>query len=93
MFVIVQCWSNLERSGGLLNLPLAESIGLTLKHAGVAITITSLTDIFAFAVGSITVLSSSFRFLKKIYIYPVNTLCVIFDRKWRLCEKAIQIWS
>ena len=36
-------------------LPLSEAIGLTLKHAGVAVTITSLTDVFAFAVGSVTV--------------------------------------
>jgi hypothetical protein len=30
-------------------------MGQTLKHAGVAVTITSLTDVFAFAVGSVTV--------------------------------------
>jgi hypothetical protein len=30
-------------------------MGQTLKHAGVAVTITSCTDVFAFAIGSITV--------------------------------------
>jgi hypothetical protein len=30
-------------------------MGQTLKNAGVAVTITSLTDVFAFAVGSVTV--------------------------------------
>ena len=33
-----------------------EEIGLTMKHAGVTITVTSLTDICAFAVGCITIL-------------------------------------
>jgi Patched family len=36
-------------------LPIDEAMALTLKHAGVSITITSLTDVFAFAVGSVTV--------------------------------------
>merc|ERR1712226_1728079 len=32
-----------------------DKIGLTLKHAGVAISVTSLTDVCAFGVGAITV--------------------------------------
>jgi hypothetical protein len=32
-----------------------EAMGQTMKHAGVAVTITSCTDVFAFAIGSITV--------------------------------------
>jgi hypothetical protein len=38
-----------------LGLPLAEAMGQTLKHAGVAVTITSCTDVFAFAIGAVTV--------------------------------------
>jgi len=32
-----------------------ERIGYALKHAGVSITVTSLTDILAFGVGAVTV--------------------------------------
>ena len=54
MFVIVQCWYNLNEDE-VLGRPLHEKIGLTLQHAGVAITVTSLTDVFAFGVGAVTV--------------------------------------
>lgn len=53
MFVIMACWDDLpvtHRSS-----PLHERIGLMLKHAGVSITVTSVTDILAFIVGSSTV--------------------------------------
>ncbi len=58
MFVILQCWNNLNRDlpqdeNGRLEV--AERIGLTMKHAGIAITVTSLTDAFAFGVGAVTV--------------------------------------
>jgi hypothetical protein len=39
----------------IVGFSIDEAIALTVKHAGVSITITSLTDIFAFAVGSVTV--------------------------------------
>ena len=55
MFVIVESWYNLDemtRKGH----DLQHSIGETVKHAGVAITVTSLTDIFAFGVGCLTLL-------------------------------------
>ena len=54
MFVIVQCWYNLseeEKVGKSLH----EQIGETMKHAGVAITVTSITDVFAFGIGAVTV--------------------------------------
>eukprot|EP00095_Tigriopus_kingsejongensis_P005354 maker-scaffold34_size539781-snap-gene-1.9 protein:Tk05354 transcript:maker-scaffold34_size539781-snap-gene-1.9-mRNA-1 annotation:"hypothetical protein DAPPUDRAFT_306990" len=54
MFVIVQCWYNLSPEEQQRTLP--EKIGLTMKHAGVAITVTSLTDVFAFGVGAVTIL-------------------------------------
>jgi predicted RND superfamily exporter protein len=54
MFVIVQCWMNLEARGQLTGLPLSEAMGLTFRHAGVAVTITTATDVLAFAVGSVT---------------------------------------
>ena len=54
MFVIMQSFDNLgpnERKAN--NIP--QNIGQTMKHAGVAITVTSMTDIVVFAVGSSTV--------------------------------------
>ena len=53
MFVIVQNWENL--SPETHSKPIPERIALTMKHAGMSITVTSLTDILAFAVGSTTV--------------------------------------
>jgi hypothetical protein len=55
MFVIVQCWYNLKEEE-VLGKDLAEKIGLTMKHAGVAITVTSVTDVFAFGIGAVTVI-------------------------------------
>jgi len=55
MFVIVQCWSNLNKEEMKKSLPLR--IGTTMRHAGVSITITSVTDFIAFAVGASTVIT------------------------------------
>ena len=56
MFVIVQCLSNIEDTDPTYNeKPIEILIGETMKHAGVAITITSLTDLVVFAVGAFTV--------------------------------------
>ena len=56
MFVIVQCLANLEqRDRKWLENPIDELIGETMRHAGVAITITSLTDFIVFMVGASTV--------------------------------------
>ena len=54
MFVIMQSYSNLSDEQKS-SLPLPERIGLTMRHAGAAITVTSLTDVCAFAVGAVTV--------------------------------------
>ena len=54
MFVIMQCLGNLsdeQRS----TLPLPDRIGQTMRKAGVAITVTSLTDVCAFGIGAVTV--------------------------------------
>jgi len=53
MFVIVQCWNNLTSVEKKKTL--AERMGLTLKHAGVSITVTSVTDFAAFVIGGTTV--------------------------------------
>ena len=52
MFVIMQCMSNLSDEQKS-SLPLPERIGQTMRKAGVAITVTSLTDVCAFGVGAV----------------------------------------
>ncbi|KAF4532825.1 hypothetical protein B566_EDAN002676 [Ephemera danica] len=54
MFVIMQSWFNLTPAESLLSLP--EKIGLTMKHAGASITVTSITDFVAFAIGATTII-------------------------------------
>ena len=53
MFVIVGAWNNLTVEEQ--KLPLEERVALALKHAGVSITVTSITDIVAFGIGGSTV--------------------------------------
>jgi len=67
VFVVIQSWNNLEKSNndlqkGLKNNPLnynhnelAQKVGSTLRHAGLSITLTSVTDIVAFGMGATTV--------------------------------------
>ena len=55
MFVIAQSLKNVKQDADLANLSTEEKIVLTLKHAGVAITVTSVTDIVAFSFSSYTV--------------------------------------
>ena len=50
----VQCWTNLKRDTTTLGLSIADKMGIALKHAGVPVTVTSLTDVFAFGVGAVT---------------------------------------
>ncbi|TRY77454.1 hypothetical protein TCAL_08010 [Tigriopus californicus] len=60
MFVIVQSFDNLK--DGELALALAQRFGLCMSHAGVAITITSVTDLLAFGIGGTTVLPALMSF-------------------------------
>lgn len=57
MFVVVESWKNLTSSEQ--KLPLEERVALALKHAGVSVTVTSITDAVAFAIGASTVSSCS----------------------------------
>ncbi|XP_052073825.1 NPC1-like intracellular cholesterol transporter 1 isoform X1 [Mytilus californianus] len=54
MFVIVEAWKNLTHVEQKLSL--VQRMALTLKRAGVSVTVTSVTDIVAFAVGASTVI-------------------------------------
>ena len=55
MFVIMACWYNLQKDKAKAGLSLAERVGLTMEHAGVSVTVTSITDILAFGIGAFTV--------------------------------------
>ncbi|KRT78479.1 Hedgehog receptor [Oryctes borbonicus] len=56
ILVILSCLDNLTPEQR--KLPIHERVGTMLKHAGVSISITTLTDIAAFLIGSTTVLPS-----------------------------------
>ena len=87
MFVIMQSLHNLENP---LNSNVVEVISESLSRSGVAITVTSLTDVLAFGVGASTV--SIFRAIKKIKnITSFSTLgfacsqvLLYFLRSWNL---------
>ena len=55
MFVIVQCLNNVKRSNCDQSRTVSQIISQTMRHAGVSITVTSVTDITAFGVGYFTV--------------------------------------
>ena len=55
MFVIVQCLNNVKRSSSEEARSVSQIISETMRHAGVSITVTSVTDILAFGVGYFTV--------------------------------------
>ena len=84
MFVIVQCHSNLANTEAAKTMSQLEMMALTLKSAGVAITITSVTNIIVFAVGAVTVLPALQSFcvycavgIAAIYIYQVWKIFVL----------------
>ncbi|KAH3850299.1 hypothetical protein DPMN_092707 [Dreissena polymorpha] len=62
MFVMMEAVRQLSPQERALCV--AERIGLALKHAGVSITVTSITDIEAFAIGGSTASSLTFRHVK-----------------------------
>ncbi|KAK7077773.1 Patched domain-containing protein 3 [Halocaridina rubra] len=72
MFVIMQALNNLSPDEKDKNL--AERIGSTLKHAGVSITVTSVTDFLAFAIGSSTTLPA----LRSFCIYAAVGIASIY---------------
>ncbi|XP_065087008.1 NPC intracellular cholesterol transporter 1-like [Ochlerotatus camptorhynchus] len=72
MFVMMACYRKIRDTHA--DLPLPERMGLMLKHAGASITVTSLTDIVAFGVGSITVLPS----LQSFCIYAAFSVLMMF---------------
>jgi Niemann-Pick C1 protein len=55
MFVITECWYNIISDPSLASLSIQEKMGKTMRHAGVSVTVTSITDVLAFSLGAFTV--------------------------------------
>ena len=72
MFVIVQSWETLKSEERSLSL--SERFGVTMRHAGAAITVTSVTDIIAFGIGGFTVLPA----LQSFCIYAAVGIVATF---------------
>ena len=70
-------------------LPLEERIGLSMKHSGVAITITSVTDILAFGIGSMSSLPAfgSFCSYASIGIFAVFISMALFFLAWLVLDQ------
>jgi Niemann-Pick C1 protein len=93
MFVIVQCYNNVIKEGLHEGLKHEEVIGLTMKHAGVAITVTSVTNILVFAIGASTVLPALQSFclycavgILAVYIYQGTIFTAAFSLDQRRIE-------
>ncbi|XP_034247320.1 protein patched homolog 2-like isoform X2 [Thrips palmi] len=56
MFVILNCWNSLPNQDKILPIP--QRMGVAMRHAGLSISITSVTDFVAFLIGSTTILPS-----------------------------------
>ncbi|XP_055956287.1 patched domain-containing protein 3 [Patella vulgata] len=94
MFVIVEAWRNL--SPNELKLPLPERIGTVLKHAGVSVTVTSITDVVAFGIGASTVIPalSAFCIYAALGIFALYILqstffvaCLAIDARRRQAHR------
>ena len=73
MFVIMRCWNNLperERKEGSL----AKNMAVTMRHAGISITVTSITDVCAFGIGAVT----AFPGLRYFCLTSVFSIASIF---------------
>ena len=83
MFVIVHAFDNLSTPEKQLK-SLAQNMGTTMKHAGVAITITSVTDLLAFAIGATTVLPalSGFCIYASLGIFFIYSYAITFFLAW-----------
>lgn len=88
MFVIMAAWEAVGRKKGVATL--TERAGLTMRHAGVAITVTSLTDVTAFAVGATTDLPAlrSFCIYAAVGIFAVYILQSTFFLAWLVRDES-----
>ncbi|XP_023339853.1 patched domain-containing protein 3 isoform X2 [Eurytemora carolleeae] len=91
IFVITQAFNTLEASS--VPLSLVKRIGQTMGHAGVAVSVTTFTDVIAFFVGSNTVLPglASFCVYSAVSIFAIYALQVTHFVAWMsLDEKRMR---
>ena len=71
-------------------LPIEERIGLAMKHSGVAITITSVTDLLAFGIGATSVIPAlgNFCFYSALGIFAVFLNMVSFFLGWLVIDQC-----
>lgn len=74
MFIIMQSWRNLAGRGKTDGETLEWRFGMTMENAGVAITITSITDFLAFVVGGTTVSKSGQNRCQGSSKLPLNVI-------------------
>ncbi|XP_068234451.1 patched domain-containing protein 3-like [Palaemon carinicauda] len=88
MFVIMAAWESVGHHKGA-SVDLVERAGKTMRHAGVAITVTSLTDVTAFAVGASTDLPAlrSFCIYASLGIFAVYVLQSTFFVVWLVADQ------
>lgn len=88
MFVLVQCYENLSDEEKKEDI--SKRFGKTLSYAGMAISVTSVTNIVAFALGATTVIPALRSFclfcsvgILAIFIYTLTffTACMVLDQK------------
>ena len=72
MFVIIQCRNTLSEADQSKDV--VERLGVTLRHAGVAITVTSITNFIAFGIGATTEMPA----LKSFCVYASIGILSIF---------------
>ncbi|CAJ0933790.1 unnamed protein product, partial [Mesorhabditis belari] len=72
MFIMVACWESSDS-----RKPVPQRISQTLAHAGVAITITNVTDILSFAIGCITDLPGIRLFC--LYTWVTILFCYVYQ--------------
>ncbi|PNF38055.1 hypothetical protein B7P43_G02357 [Cryptotermes secundus] len=71
-FVIMQCLENVSKEDKCTSVP--ERLGRTLRQAGVSITVTSLTDIVAFAIGTSTIMP----FLRSFCMFAASGIIFLY---------------
>ena len=88
MFVLVQSYENLTEEEKKEDLP--ERFGKTLSYAGMAVSVTSVTNIVAFSLGATTVIPALRSFclycsvgIMAIFIYTLTffTACMVIDQR------------
>lgn len=84
MFVLLQSWRPARVGSGGGEDPLVQQVGVTMRQAGVSITVTSITDLAAFAVGASTALPAlrSFCVFAALGVFAVYLLQATWLVAW-----------